>query len=249
VGQLILDQFRKTNLIIVVAQHLSSKLVSLGINNIKVIENTVDAERFYPAPKKMSLLRQLNVPENANVIAHISNFKSLKRPLDVVHSAKKVLEQNPDLIYLIVGDGLMRDETEDACRSNNLLAKFRFVGWLNYNDIPDYINLSDIVLMPSEAEARAFVYMETQACGRVLIASDIPAAKEVIADGKTGFLFAKGDIDDLTAKILLAASDAKLRAEIGHKSREQVLSHSIKNMVQDYEAACLEVVRKYDSSS
>jgi glycosyltransferase involved in cell wall biosynthesis len=55
--------------------------------------------------------------------------------------------------------------------------------------MPDYINLADIVVMPSAAETQALVYLETQACARLLLASDIPGAREVIVDGETGLLF------------------------------------------------------------
>ena len=54
--------------------------------------------------------------------------------------------------------------------------------------------------MPSESEAFPLVYLETQACGRLLLASDIPAGREVVVPGDNGLLFRTGDVADLTAR-------------------------------------------------
>jgi glycosyltransferase involved in cell wall biosynthesis len=162
---------------------------------------------------------------------HVSNLKALKRPLDLVDSAVQALPHNPRLVYVVVGDGQLRDAMEKACLRKCISERFRYVGWVEYDRVPDYINLADLVVMPSEAESQARVYLETQACERLLLASDIPAAREVVVDGETGLLFRKRDIDDLTAKTLQAAADAALRADIGRKARERVRAHSLDDAI------------------
>ena len=49
---------------------------------------------------------------------------------------------------------------EDACRRMGIVERVRFVGWIDYDRMPDYLNLADIVVMPSEAETQARVYLE-----------------------------------------------------------------------------------------
>jgi len=99
--------------------------------------------------------------------------------------------------------------------------------------------------MPSESEGLARAYLETQACARLLLASDIPPAREVIENGETGLLFRMGDIGDLTAKTLLAANDPKLCAEIGHKAREQIKTHDLKSAVAEYLTTIEEVIKQH----
>jgi glycosyltransferase involved in cell wall biosynthesis len=77
------------------------------------------------------------------------------------------------------------------------------VGWVEYEQVPKYVNLAEIVVMPSDDENQARVYLEAQACGRVLLASDIGGAREVITDGVAVALYRKGDIEDPTHKTLL----------------------------------------------
>ena len=188
----------------------------------RLIPNAVDTERFAPRPKDPALLRQHGIPDTALVVAHLSNLKPIKQPLDVVASARAVLPQDPRLVYLIVGDGPARRPMEDACQQAGIQDRVRFTGWVDYPRVPDYINLADLVVMPSADEGLARVYLETQACGRVLLASDIPAAREVVVDGQTGLLFRAGDLADLTATTLRAAADAPLRAAIGRQARQHI---------------------------
>jgi phosphatidyl-myo-inositol alpha-mannosyltransferase len=102
--------------------------------------------------------------------------------------------------------------------------------------------------MPSESEALAMLYLETQACERVLIASDIAAAREVIDDGETGILFRKGDVADLTAKILSVVGNRALRTEIGKKARQAAMSHSIDRFVTAYELMIRELAEAGQSA-
>jgi glycosyltransferase involved in cell wall biosynthesis len=244
-AQQLLDQYRRVNLIVTPARHMAENLRRLGLEHIRVIPNGVDLQHFSPRPKSEVLLRQLALRDADLTVVHVSNLKSLKRPLDIVSSAERALQQNPALVYVIVGDGPCRVQMEDACRSHNLGERFRFVGEVAHKHIPDYINLADMVVMPSAAETQALVYLETQACARLLLASDIPGAREVIVDGETGFLFRMGDIDDLTAKTLFAAHDQRRRTDIGSKAHEYVQAHSLSKAVTTYAATLEDVVRQH----
>ncbi len=243
----ILGEFRKVNRIVTQAQHMADGLRGLGLDTITVIPNAIDLRQFLPKPKSLSLLRELSIHNDEIVVMHVSNLKALKRPLDLVYSAERALRQNPKLVYVIVGDGQLRAAMEEACRQKRLSERFRFVGWVEYDSMPDYINLADLVIMPSEAESQARVYLETQACARLLLTSDIPAAREVVVDGETGILFRKGDIDDLTAKTLLAAGNPDLRAAIGRRALERVKCHSLDEAVAGHVATIEEVVRQYSA--
>ncbi len=230
----LLEQFHKADLVVSPAIHLAECLRQLGLRRIKMIWNAVDLERFSPRPKDTVLLRNLRIQEDDCVVAHVSNLKALKRPLDIVEAAGKARQQDPRLLYLIVGDGPCRQAMERAAADSGTSHRFRFVGWIDHDCMPDYINLADMVVLPSAAEAQARVYLETQACGRLIVASDIPAAREVIVDGETGLLFGVGDSDDLAAKTLQAAGDGHVRAAIGRNARMRVEAHALPRIVQAY---------------
>jgi glycosyltransferase involved in cell wall biosynthesis len=215
----LLAHFHKANAIVVVARHLIETYRQFGFADVRVIQNGVDLDRFAPRPKSAQLLSELAIAPGDVVLAHASNLKELKRPLDIVHSAAHALHADPRLVYLIVGDGPLRGAIEEAARQREISDRFRFTGWIEHERIPDYLCLADAVHMPSESEAFALVYLETMACGRLLLASDIPAAREAVRDGLTGILHRKGDVADLTAKTLEIAADRDRREVIGARAR------------------------------
>lgn len=114
-------------------------------------------------------------------------------------------------------------------------ASFRFRDWVGHDRVADFVNASDVVAMPSAAEAQALVYLETAACGRTLIASDIPAAREVVEHGRTGLLFPTGDAEALAAAILTAARDPELRMRLGEAARRAMERHSLDRVVAEYD--------------
>src|SRR4029434_2172973 len=126
-----------------------------------------------------------------------SQIRPIKRPLDIVRSARDVLRRNPRVLYLIVGEGMSREKIGGLAAQCGVIERFRFQPFVDNAVMPRYMNLADLVVMPSEREGLSRVYLEAQACAKTLLASDIPGAREAVTHGETGLLFRRGDIDDL----------------------------------------------------
>lgn len=241
----LLRHFRKADISVVSAHHVRCALAHLGVPGVEIIPNPVDVERFRPGPPSPELRRELAVSEEDVIVTHISNLKPLKRAQDFVDAAEIAVGNDDRLVFVVVGDGHCHAEIERACTDRGLSARFRFTGWLDYERIPEIMNTTEIVVMPSAAEAQALVYLETQACARTLIASDIPAAREVIDDGETGLLFPVSDVAALAEKILLAARDPDLRARLGTQGRRQVMRHSVTRVADAYSRLLESVVNTH----
>jgi L-malate glycosyltransferase len=239
------EQFRQACCIVAVANHLAAGMQELGFADVKVVPNAVDRRQFAPRPKDPALLGQLGVRPNQAIVLHASNLRPAKRPLDLVESAEQVCRHRAEVAYVIVGDGPYRPKMEEECKRRGLERQFRFVGWVDRDRMPDFVNLADAVVMPSEREGLALMYLEAQACGKLLIASDIPAAREVIQDGETGLLFRKGDIADLTEKTLLALEDGLLRSAIGKRARQSTMTRTLDRFVGSYERLIFDVADRH----
>jgi glycosyltransferase involved in cell wall biosynthesis len=239
----LIEQWCKADLVITPSEYLAGELRRLGVTRVAAILNAIDLDVFRPAARDDRLLAELGIAATASVIAYVGNLNERKRPLDLVRSAARVLARCPDAVYLMVGDGCLRGEVERAARALGVERSVRCIGWQSYERMPSYINLADIVVMPSFGEGLARVYLETQACGRVLVASDTPAAQEVVDDGVTGLLFPTGEIDALAERCIQAVRDAGLRARIGAAARERVQRHEIAAAVTRYLGALESVVR------
>jgi glycosyltransferase involved in cell wall biosynthesis len=224
-GAHFLAQYRKVDLIVTVAEHMALGLRRLGLSNVTTVPNAVDVQQFAPRGRPAGLADALRVRPDDVVVMLVANLHRRKRPLDLVASAPLALQREPRLLYVIVGDGELRPVMEARCRELGIAERFRFTGWVSYERVPEHMSLADVVVLPSEAEGLARTYLEAQACGRVLVASDISAAREVVIDGETGLLFPVGDPNALAAAVLRAAADPALRAAIGRRARDHVRRH------------------------
>ena len=227
-------EIARANLVVVPARHLVDGLRRLGIPDATVILNAIDLDRFTPEPADRALRTSLGISEDQIVIAHVSNLKGIKRPLDFVEAAAATASAEPRLRFLVVGDGALLSAMQSAVATAGLLERFVFTGWVSYDDMPRYIQLADAVVMPSAGEGLARVYLETMACGRVLIASDVAAAAELITDNEDGLFFPVGDVAALSAQIMRAAGDPELRRRIGIAAHVRVLPHRLDTAADAY---------------
>ena len=236
IGEDLLADARQVDVVVACAKHMERDLRAAGLRNVELIQNYVDTDKFADGARDERLMRQLEIQHDDVVILHISNLTPPKRVPDLAAAAHHALQRDPRTIFIVVGDGPERPALEEMCAQNGTIRRFRFVGWVDHGRVADFIRLSDVVVLPSETEGMALAGLETQACKRVILASDIPAAREVIVNETTGLLFRKGDIPDLVEKLILAASDPTLRANIGIRARAFIEDHhAFSDAVRTYE--------------
>ena len=232
-----LGELRKADRIVTVARHFLPGLRELGFVNVECVPNAIDLTVFAPRERDRALAARLGIEDTDIVVLHASQIRPIKRPLDIVRSARRVLQRNPRVLYLIVGEGMSRGEMQALAEASGVVERFRFEPFVDNGQMPQYMNLADLVVMPSEREGLSRVYLEAQACAKTLVASDIAGAREVVTHGETGLLFRKADIDDLADKTVLAAGDPALRARMGRQARRYVERyHDIDQAVDQYMA-------------
>ncbi len=223
------------DLVVTPAAHTRETMARLGVRDVQVVRNPVDVGRFRPAPPHDEVRRGLEIRDGDVVVTHASNLKKLKRALDVVDAAEIALAQDRRLLFVVAGDGPDADAMRAECEARGLAARFRFTGWLEHDRMPGLFRSSDIVLMPSQAECQALVYLEAQACGCVLIASDIAGAREIVEHGVTGWLCPVGQPRALAEAVLRCAADGELRRSIGAQAISAVGGHALASVADDYE--------------
>lgn len=229
-----LELYRRFDVVIAVGDYMRTGLRELDVNNVTHIPNLLDLQQFSPGPRDPALPARYGLAEDAVVVLHASLMTSRKRPGDVLRSAALTLPQCPKLVYLFLGGEERGRELEEENRRQGTAGRVRFVDIVPYDEMPAHIRLAEIVVLASEGEGLARVSVETQACGRVLISSDILAGREVVTHGKTGLLFRTGVVDDLAAQILRAYGDPGLREGIGRAAVIRAARHEIGDVIERY---------------
>jgi glycosyltransferase involved in cell wall biosynthesis len=191
------SEIKKADRIVVCCRHAATRFPGMGFVKVDAAVNGVDTKLFAPRPAD-STLRSALFLETANEVAvHVSNLKPAKRPLDIVHCASLLRDEYPNLVWLIVGDGDKRDEMATEATRMGVFDQMRFAGWVEHREVNRYINLADLSVLPSETEGLPLAYLESMACGVPVVASDIPAAREVTNNSEVGLLHGVGNIDAL----------------------------------------------------
>jgi glycosyltransferase involved in cell wall biosynthesis len=241
---LLRERMRSADLVITQARHMREFTDKLGLPHVAIVPNLVDLKLFAPRSRPLPLCRALGIEPGNTVVLHASNFKPVKRARDIVNAASAVLPANPDLVFVMAGDGPCREEVEQESRNNGTHSRFRFPGWVDYTRMPEYLAMADIVVSASADEQQSRMYLETQATARVLVASDIPAARELVEHSHTGLLFRKENTDDLAAQITRAARSPELRVRIGGNARQRAEVHSIDRVARQFAAELFLVVER-----
>lgn len=230
----LIGYFNELEVVVAIAGHVEDMLRKVGVARVVTIRNVVDIDVFRPQPKDARLLQELNLSPTQPIVGHVSALRPAKRSRDVVESAVTVLRSRPDVAFVIVGDGASRNELVGRATQLGVLPNFRFVGEVVHGQVPRYVNLCDLLVLPSEREGLPLVTLEAQACGRAMLSSDIPGTREIIADGETGVLFRTGDIDDLAAKMLLLINDHERCELIGRRARAFAEQRPLTEWTQAY---------------
>ena len=186
---------------------------------IDVIPNFIDPARFAEARKGPGARRWAR-HEHEKLVVHISNFRPVKRVLDVVEVFRRVLEVVPARL-LLVGDGPDRVKAELKCREQGTCGSITFLGSLPL--IEEVLVGADLFLLPSASESFGLSALEAMACHVPVIATAVGGLPEVVADGETGYLFPVGDVAAMAEAAIRLLSDDELRTRFGRAGRRRAV--------------------------
>ncbi|MDP8242788.1 MAG: N-acetyl-alpha-D-glucosaminyl L-malate synthase BshA [Candidatus Hinthialibacter antarcticus] len=183
---------------------------------IHVIYNPIDSALFSPSPEEDRAQR------SEKRIIHISNFRPVKRVIDVI----KTFDLISNVIQarlVLVGDGPDRSEAEMLVAQLGLVDKVEFAG--PQQDVVESLRNADLLLSTSETESFGLTIAEAMSCEVPVVATSVGGVPEVIKHGVTGFLAPLGDIQCLAESAIEILRCPKRFAAIGKAGRQRILEH------------------------
>ena len=214
-------------------------------NDIEVVPNFVDTERFRRQPKDH--FRRAITPDGERLIAHVSNFRKVKRAVDAVevfarlHALGSWPQDHPrhgepgGVKLLMVGDGPDRTAAEARAREAGVWQDVRFIG--KQEPVEEILSIADLFLIPSASETFGLAALEAMACGVPVVSSDIGGLPEVNIEDVTGYLRPVGDVTGMTEAARRILTQPALHARMAKAARElAVEQYDIDRIVPRYEA-------------
>jgi N-acetyl-alpha-D-glucosaminyl L-malate synthase BshA len=205
----------------------------LGVTrSIEVIPNFVDpnrCDRDFAAAHR----RRLS-PDGAPVLVHASNFRPVKRIVDVLEIFRRVHARIPAHMAM-VGDGPDRPAAERFARDAGIAHRVEFLG--NVSPIEGVIGAGDIFLLPSAEESFGLAALEAMACGVPVVASNAGGLPELVADGEGGFTFPVGDVSGMAERVIKLLADPQELGRQRERARLRAAENfSTERVVGQYEA-------------
>ena len=178
-------------------------------NHIEVIPNFVNCDEYMRKPEWLEK-RSEYVSNDERLLVHLSNFRPVKRVLDVIEIFDRVRKKIPSKL-LLIGDGPDRSQAEWLAVQKGIHEHVLFLG--KQDQIREKLAMSDVMLMPSELETFGLAALEGMACEVVPIATRTGGVSEVIEHGVSGYLADVGDVDTMARyAIELLGDESALRA-------------------------------------
>jgi colanic acid/amylovoran biosynthesis glycosyltransferase len=140
-------------------------------------------------------------------------------------AACAVLKARMDFVCFIAGEGPERKHIESQIRACGLQPEIKLLGQVAHEELEAIYPLIDLVVLTSRSEGIPLVLMEAMAQGRPVLAPNITGIPELVADGKTGFLYAPGSLTDFISRFELVHSSFNALGPLRRAAREHVNLH------------------------
>jgi N-acetyl-alpha-D-glucosaminyl L-malate synthase BshA len=186
-----------------ISNYLKDKTVeSFGVTRpIEVIPNFVNCDVYTPITDEgtRAAARARYAKPGEAILLHLSNFRPVKRVVDVVKVFAQVVKEVPAQL-LLVGDGPDRSAAEWLAHDLKINEKVHFLG--KQDRVNELLPLADLMVMPSQLESFGLAALESMACKVPSIATRVGGVTELIEDGVTGLLYPVGNVEEMAAGAL-----------------------------------------------
>ena len=200
-------------------------------DRIEVIPNFVDTDIYRPGREPCH--RASLAPGGEKILMHISNFRPVKRVVEVVEIFAKVASRLPSRLVMI-GDGPDRPRARERAEELGVADQVVFLG--KHAAVEELLPCADLFLLPSESESFGLVALEAMASGAPVVAARVGGLAEVVPHGDAGYLFERGDTSAMAEGALEILGDEAVWERFSAAGRQTAVERfSSERVVPVYE--------------
>lgn len=190
------------------------QLTQKGFRNLYIWGRGVDCSLFHQAYNKDLFRKKYNItaPYILSYIGRIAPEKDIETLRTLIHTTIK--ERKDNIHWLIAGDGPLAEELRET-----LPANVTFTGYLQEENLAEAYACSDLMIFPSATETFGNVVLESLACGTPVVGANSGGVKNIITDGKTGFLCEPKNSNSFLSSIYQLLNNEEMRKQMGIAAR------------------------------
>ena len=194
---------------------------------------------------RKTVRQELDLPDDAVVAVKVARLFELKGHDYLIEAAEKVCKDQANLYFILVGDGLLREDLQSELKEKGLFDRFRFTGLVPPTEVPRYVHAADILIHLSLREGLPRAVVQGLAAAKPAIAFNLDGAPEVVKTGETGYLCQAEQVGDVIEALDKLCNSAELRKELGESGRQLVTKlFSTERMVERLEEVYKNLLKK-----
>jgi len=215
-----------TDKITTVCDNMAHKARAVGIKPVYgyvTVYSGMDLDKFINERTSChQAKRNVGLPTDAKVVGKVARLFPLKGYEYFINAAKYISECVQNVYFLIVGDGILREELERRVKQMGLKDRFIFVGLVPQDDVPKFIAAMDVVVHTSLREGLARVIPQAMAMSKPVVSFDIDGAEELVRKGYTGYLVDPKDSKGISERVIDLLNNTEKAEKIGINGRKLV---------------------------
>jgi len=219
---------------------LIKKFYPVKAENLSLVYNGIDTDLF--RPEKTSDIKK----GDEFIILAVARLKKEKGIQNIIRALPELLKKISRVKLLIIGEGEYQPELQRLAEKLSVADRVSFLGFVPYNQLPEYYNLADIFVNPTIREnGYDLTIISAMACGKPAVCSRIGSVPTVITDGVDGFLYPKNNLSLLREIIIKLRENPQLRDSVGKNARNKAVGKfSVTGMIQKTIAVYEKVLRR-----
>lgn len=174
--------------------------------------------------------RELGLRSGQPVVCCVGRIDTQKGQRYLISAAKKVTEEIPEAVFLIIGDGPELEQRQQQRDQLGLEGTVLFTG--HRDDVPDLLAMSDVAALPSLWEGGPITLFEAMRVGKPVVGTPVGLMPDVIEDGRTGYLVPPKEVDPLASRLVELLQDPERAEQMGRAAREAVKEYDMSKAVE-----------------
>ncbi len=216
---------RRCHALVSVADAMTDLLVEANVaprEMFTTVYSGMDIQPFLDADQHRQQVRdKLGFAPDDVVVGKIARLFHLKGHEYLIEAAKRVVEIEPKVRFLLVGDGILRDQFQRQIEAAGIRQHFHFTSLVPPDQIPGYLSAMDILVHTSLREGLARALPQALIAGKPVVSYDVDGAREVVVNDETGFLLPPKSIEPLADALIQLVCDSQLRQQMGKTGRSR----------------------------
>jgi glycosyltransferase involved in cell wall biosynthesis len=207
----------------------------------RLIRYGIEYTEFISGDQKIK--EEFGINSTDLIVGMISCFKPQKSPQDFIKLSFLVNRILPNVKFLLVGDGILRNQVKKLINKFQLQNKVILTGWRR--DIPRILSAIDVFVLTSLWEGLPISVLEAIAFSKPVVATNTGGIEEIVVEGKNGFLVQPRDIKSLSERLTVLLRNESLRKDMGQNAKGLFdFNFSVENMVQNNQDLYENLIRK-----